>query len=277
LAAGQGGLILREDTFNAFIDALNTRLSAEGDGRFVDPAEVSEGVQTAIRAQEHFTLVRMRYHPEIYTVEAGDTSFRIARKMGIPRFLIVEANPGRDLGSLFVGDEIKLPSRDVVLSKPVVPQKRIIVNLNNQTMAAFENGQLVFQWAVSSGIETAPTSPGIFQILTHNETARGSSFALCNDEGLNCGQWVMHWFMGIYEVTPGLMNGFHGKVELPNGGLLGDGAVGRPYTFGCLMARDGDAKSLYDWAEDGTIVEVISSEFEPMSELGRQALAQNIV
>ena len=24
----------------------------------------------------------------------------------------------------------------------------------------------------------------------------------------------MNWFMGVYEVRPGLMNGFHGAVEL---------------------------------------------------------------
>jgi len=75
--------------------------------------------------------------------------------------------------------------------------------------------------------------------------------------------------MGIYEVVPGLMNGFHGSVLLPDNSLLGDGNVGVPYTLGCVMSRNADAQLLYDWAEEGTIVEIISSEFEPQSDLGR--------
>ena len=32
------------------------------------------------------------------------------------------------------------------------------------------------------------------------------------------------------------------------------------------------AKELYDWAETGTVVEIVSDEFSPESELGRYAL-----
>jgi lipoprotein-anchoring transpeptidase ErfK/SrfK len=81
----------------------------------------------------------------------------------------------------------------------------------------------------------------------------------------------MHWFMGLYEVTPGLMNGFHGAVELPNGAYLGGGNVGAPYTFGCVMSLDSNAQQLYEWAEVGTPVEIISGEYQPQSELGKRA------
>jgi hypothetical protein len=143
------------------------------------------------------------------------------------------------------------------------------VDIDTQSLVAYENGQRVFSWLISTGISSAPTSPGIYQVLNHDELAMGSSYTLCGSQG--CGQWKMYWFMGIYEVQPGLVNGFHGAVELPNGGYLGGGNVGEPYTFGCVMSLDANAKLLYDWAEDGTIVEIVSSEFPPQSALAQQA------
>ena len=62
--------------------------------------------------------------------------------------------------------------------------------------------------------------------------------------------------MGIYEVVPGLVNGFHGAVELPDGRYLGGGQVGRPFTYGCIMSLDSNAIDLYNWAEEGVVVEI---------------------
>ena len=82
----------------------------------------------------------------------------------------------------------------------------------------------------------------------------------------------MNWFMGIYEVVPGLMNGFHGNVLLPNGALLGGGGGAQSATtFGCVMSDEDVAKFLYDWAEEGTMVEILSRDYPPRSELGQKA------
>ncbi|MBZ0275519.1 MAG: L,D-transpeptidase, partial [Anaerolineae bacterium] len=142
-------------------------------------------------------------------------------------------------------------------------------DLRTQTLKAFDNGQLVYTWLISSGISDAPTSPGIYQILNHVDVSYGSSYTLCGSQG--CSQWEMEWFMGMYEVSPGLMNGFHGAVILPNGTYLGGGNVGSPYTFGCVMSNAQDGKTLYEWATDGTVVEIISDEFAPESALAQAA------
>ena len=152
-----------------------------------------------------------------------------------------------------------------------LPPKRIIVNLDTQMLVAYDNGEEIFRWYISSGVSNAPTSPGVYQILNHDERAYGSSNTLCDSAGIVCGQWEMNWFMGIYEVIPGLVNGFHGAVLLPNGNYLGGGNVGAPYTFGCVMSSDENARMLYEWADVGTIVEIISWEFPPQSDLGRLA------
>ncbi|MEZ4666498.1 MAG: L,D-transpeptidase family protein [Anaerolineae bacterium] len=267
LEVRRNGLNLRETTFSRFVEAQNATLHAAEADRYLDPTETAEAVNQAIVHQQNAVALRIHYHPTTYTVAAGDTGYRIARKTGIPFYLIQEANSGLDLSVLSPGDTLHLPSRDVTVPLPPLNNKRIVVNLDTQNLIAYENGQAVFSWPISSGIEQAPTSPGIFQILSHERVAYGSSYTLCGDTG--CGQWEMQWFMGIYEVTPGLVNGFHGAVLLPNGAYLGGGNVGSPYTLGCVMSRNEDAQKLYEWADEGTIVEIISGEFPPQSDLAR--------
>ncbi len=274
LEASSDGLTLREDAFEPFFAAQNAALDEANTARYLDPQETRDAIAQAITAGESSAFLRIRYRPTTYTVVAGDTGFAIARKSGIPFFLIRDLNSGLNLDRLSIGDQILLPSRDVAIQVDPVPNKRIVVDLTRQYLVAYENGEQVFSWYISSGISEAPTSPGIFQILSHAEVAYGSSFTLCGTAG--CGQWQMYWFMGIYEVEPGLMNGFHGAVLLPNGAYLGGGSVGFPYTFGCVMSEDGNARSLYEWADAGTMVEIISSEFAPQSELGERTLNQEI-
>lgn len=267
LEAEIDGLGIREAEIELFLDNQSRSMNLDNENRYLDNVESLERIKFAVRSTQSFAPLRIRYRATTYVVVAGDTGYRIARKTGIPFSQIEQANPQVDLSVLSPGDVVNLPSRDVTVPLEPIASKRILVNLDTQWLRAFENGVEVFSWAISSGIESAPTTPGIFQILSHENPAYGSSYLLCDGSG--CGQWEMEWFMGIYEVVPGLMNGFHGSVLLPDNSLLGDGNVGVPYTLGCVMSRSADAQLLYDWAEEGTIVEIISSEFEPQSDLGR--------
>ncbi len=272
LEAGPDSLTLREQAFLPFLEAQNNSLAASGTAvRYLDATETSEKLRTAISLKSSGVDLRIRYRPTQYTVVRGDTATAIARKTGIPFYMIEQSNPGRDLNVLAIGDQLNLPSRDVALPLSPIPNKRIVVDLRSQSLVAYENGQQVFSWLISSGMAEAPTSPGIYQILTHDEVAAGSSYTLCNTQG--CGQWQMNWFMGIYEVVPGLMNGFHGAVLLPNGNYLGGGNVGSPFTFGCVMSQDDNARLLYEWADAGTIVEIISNDYPPQSDLARQSFS----
>ena len=269
LEAGTNSLTLRPTTFIPFLEAQNNSLNAEGSLRYLDTNETMEAMRGAIAELNTSVLLRVRYRPTQYTVVSGDRGYSIARKTGIPFNLLEQANAGRNLNVLSVGDVLNIPSRDAVLPITPASNKRIIVDLRTQSLKAYEDGREVFSWLISSGQSQAPTYPGVFQILSHNEVASGSSFDLCNAQG--CGQWQMYWFMGIYEVIPGLMNGFHGAVLLPNGAYLGGGNVGAPYTYGCIMSLNSNAEALYRWAEMGTVVEIISSDHPPQSELARQA------
>ncbi len=271
MEVNETGLTLRDETYEPFLEALTQSLNGpDRPLRYIDPKEAREKLNAAISDQNPEVNLRIRYRDSQYTVVSGDSGYRIARKTGVPYYLLAEANPGWDLSKLSPGDVIALPTKDKALPLDPVPNKRIVIDLDKQTLAAFENGQIKFNWLISSGMDEAPTSPGIYQILTRDEVARGSSYTLCSS-AYSCGQWEMYWFMGMYEVVPGLMNGFHGAVLLPSGAYLGGGNVGNPYTFGCVMSQNDNAKVLYDWAELGTVVEIISSEFAPVSPLGQMA------
>ncbi len=270
LTAGENGLSVRAGEFRKYIEAQNQILV--NSDRYIDELLAIDKLQAALDAGNPEIVLRLKYLPQPYSVVVKDTGFLIGRKKGIPFELIRDANPMVNWGALVVGQEVQVPSRDALLPQEPVANKRIIVDLESQWLLAFEDRQLRFSWGISSGRETSPTYPGIFQILTHDPRSFGSSYALCTDFNTNCNQWEMFWFMGIYEVVPGLMNGFHGAVKLPNGNLLGGGYTYEPTTFGCIMSLNSKAKELYDWAEQGTVVEIISEVFAPESDLGRQAL-----
>ena len=270
LEAGPTNLQLHATRFRAMVATINTeQLLRDANARFLDANYAYRKVNDALARNETRITLRINYRPTIYTVEAGDTAFDISRKTGLPYGLIAEANPGRNLNMLFVGEAIQLPTRDITLPNDVVSHKRIIVDLDMQHLIAYENGDVIFDWGISSGMESDPTLPGVFQILSHTEIANGSSFRLCNDE--QCGSWEMHYFMGIYEVRPGLMNGFHGAVLLPNGLYLNGNEVNEPSTLGCLMSGNENAEKLYHWAQQGTIVEIIGGDYLPQSDLARHA------
>jgi LysM repeat protein len=271
LETRSGGLTLKDGALTSFIAAQNVSLETGVAARYIDRDEAVHETRASIEALSSTVPLRVRHRPSTYTVVAGDSGYRIARKIGVPYYLLEQANTDRDLSVLSPGDTVNAPSPDAMVPLEPVSSKRIVVDLERQFLAAYENGEVRFSWPIASGIEEAPTSSGIFQVLSHVDVAYGSSYSLCNETG--CGQWELNWFMGIYEVVPGLMNGFHGAVLLPNGRLLGDGNVGSPATLGCVMSRDEDARALYEWADEGTVVEIISSEFEPRSALGQRTVS----
>lgn len=271
LEAGASGLTLREEAFTRFIRELNEMLNAEDQPRYLDLEEVSEDMSEAIASKSNEVLLRVRYLPTEYTILSGDSGHNIGRRKGLPFRLIDVANSNINWNALSIGDVITLPSRDQVVPLDPVPEKRIVVDLDAMWLVAYENGEMIYNWPISIGMPSAPTSPGIFQILDKTPKAYGSSFNMCGASG--CSQWEMDWFMSIYEVAPGLTNGFHGAVLLPNGAYLGGGSTQQRSTYGCVMSENGNAERLYNWADLGTMVEMISSQFPPESQLGQEAYA----
>jgi len=226
----------------AFLDTLEAQM---GDGRYLNEDPTLEALSRAIQAQTATATTRV-YHPQrSHTVQAGETLSSIGFDYGIPYPWIQQLNPGVD--GLSVGQVIAIPAADALLPLPVVENRRIIVSLSEQRTRVYENGQLVWDWVSSTGIDSSPTAPGIFQIQTHDPNAYAANWDL----------W-MPSFLGIYRPVPtsDFMNGFHGFPTRGGSQLLWTGDLGRRVTYGCILLSSENAQLLYDWAQEGVVVEV---------------------
>ncbi len=242
-ADGASVWMLAQDAADAY---FATQAGALGEARYVDSAGVVTAVMDAILAQQPGVTTRIYHYPTSHTVQAGESFASIGRDYGIPYPWLQQANPGVE--TLSVGQVVTIPSPDDLLPLPVVPSKRIVVSIAEQRVRAFENGQLLWDWPASTGIDSSPTSPGIFQIQTHELNAYAGNWDL----------WMPH-FMGIYRPVPtsDFMNGFHGFPTRSGSQLLWTGDLGRKVTYGCVLVSSDNAAQLFGWAEEGVVVEVL--------------------
>ncbi len=226
-------------------DTVTGQNAAFGDEHYVDPDAAAPALAEAFRQGKSEIRQTIKHGERQHVVKAGETLSSIAYDYGFPYPYLMLANPGKD--NLLVGDTITIPSVDVLAPLPVVENKRIIVSIAEQNVKVYENGQLKWEWVASTGIDSSPTSPGIFQIQTHEEMAYAANWDL-----------YMPWFMGIYRPVPGqeFMNGFHGFPSRDRRQLLWTKNLGHKVTYGCVMLSTENTKTLYDWAEAGVIVEI---------------------
>jgi lipoprotein-anchoring transpeptidase ErfK/SrfK len=88
----------------------------------------------------------------------------------------------------------------------------------------------------------------VFQVQSHEGNAYAASWDL----------W-MPYFLGIYRPVPtsDFMNGFHGFPTRDGTNLLWTGNLGHPVTYGCILLSTQNAAALYEWAEEGVVVEIV--------------------
>lgn len=238
-------LALNEAAFSTYLARQNTAL---GNARYINTGEGLAAMQAALARGVTDTTLRVYHHDRQHTIQAGDTLLKIAWAYGVPYPWIQQANPG--LGeALTIGQTITIPSADNFLDYPPVPNKRIVVSMSEQRTRVYENGQLKWDWLSSTGIQDSPTWPGVYQIILHDPNAYASRWNL-----------QMPWFMGVYRPVPGddFTNGFHGFPTRGGSQLLWTNNLGTRVTYGCILLSSENAKLLYDWAEEGVVVEIVA-------------------
>ncbi|MEL6525176.1 MAG: L,D-transpeptidase, partial [Chloroflexota bacterium] len=169
----------------------------------------------------------------------------IAWDYGIPYLYIVQANGGVE--SVSVGQQLTIPPADMFLEGNNNPNKRIIVSISEQRTYVYENGELIYNWLSSTGISDSPTWTGIYQIQSRELNAYAGNWNL-----------YMPNFMAVYQPVPGagFTNGFHGFPTRGGGQLLWENSLGTRVTYGCILLSNTNIAILYEWAEDGVIVEI---------------------
>jgi len=235
--------ILRIDE-NGLMTYLNELESALGGGRTFDLADPPYCVTERWKKGQPFRVI-IHHGPTTYMVQEGDTLLKISYRTGMPLWMIYEANPGIDVENILTGQTLTIPSRSDLLPLPVVWGKRIVLSISEQRMWIYENGEQIREFVISTGVDRSPTQPGVFQVQTHELSAYASVWEL-----------TMPHFLGIYEAWPGFMNGIHGLPTLKSGARLWESILGKPASYGCIILKLDAAEWLYNWAEDGVVVEI---------------------
>ena len=182
-----------------------------------------------------------------YTVQRGDTLLRIATRYNVTVNAIMAANQLANANRIYVGQTLVIPAGNGTATggpayasnapAPTIRQGRqIIVVLSQQQVFAYENGVLLRQFMVSTGLPGTPTVTGSFAIYAKYP----SQHMVGPDYNLPNVPWVMYFYRGY---------SFHGTYWHNN--------FGRPMSHGCINMRTAEAEWLYNWAPIGTPVLVI--------------------
>lgn len=224
---------------------LNAQAAQSFDpSRYIKTEEIIASVNETLQEGHPAGYVRVYHHDRQHAVQPGETWTSIAWDYGIPYLYLQQANEGRWLST---GQNITIPSADNFFDYPVVPGKRIEVSIREQRVRVYEDGALKWDWPASTGIADSPTWRGIYQIISHYPNAYASN-------------WDLHMpnFMGVYRPIPGadFTNGFHGFPTRGGSQLLWTNSLGTRVTYGCILLSNQNSKALYDWAEEGVVVEI---------------------
>jgi hypothetical protein len=124
------------------------------------------------------------------------------------------------------------------------PPKRIEINISKQRMLVYEGDTVIHEWRISTGLPGRDTAAGHFKVLDKIPMAYSSIWRL-----------KMPYWLGIYYVGP-IENGIHALPIRPDGTVMWGGLLGTKQSYGCIILDNKAAKTLYDWAEIGTRVDI---------------------
>lgn len=172
-----------------------------------------------------------------YTIQPGETLSQIAYKFGLDTESLALANHLSDINLIFAGKQL------LISTTPVTPEdvkssdgKQIIVALFTQRAYIYEDGILLKEFIVATGISAFPTVTGPYQIETKYEKTdmSGPGYYIKDVP------WTMYFFKGY---------GLHGAPWNNN--------LGTPGSHGCVNMSVEDAHWLFNWASVGTPVLVL--------------------
>ncbi len=183
---------------------------------------------------------------QVYTVQRGDTLAAIAYRYGTTAWAISSANGLANANYIYPGQRLRIPAGGGTAPAPAAGgAKRIVVDLSEQRMYVYAGGQLIWNWAVSTGRPGQATVVGHYKVLNKIPNAYAYTWSL-----------QMPYWLGIYWAGS-LQNGIHALPIQANGQRLWDGYLGTPVSFGCVILNTQNAQTLYNWATVGTPVDVV--------------------
>ena len=182
-----------------------------------------------------------------YTVRAGDTLASIAYRHGTTVWAIANANGLTNPNYISPGQKLRIPAGGSAPAPAPASGggKRIVVDLSDQRMYVYQNGQLLWNWVVSTGRPGQATAVGHYKVLNKIPNAYAYTWSL-----------QMPYWLGIYWAGS-LQNGIHALPIQANGQRLWEGYLGQRVSYGCIILSTQNAAKLYNWAPVGTPVNIV--------------------
>ena len=180
---------------------------------------------------------------DTYIVQRGDTLAGIARRFNTTVEELAALNAILNPSTIYAGQRLRLNSAAPVFQPPA-SGKRIVVDLSEQHLYAYQGEELIFSFIASSGAAPTYTRAGQFYVQSRIPNAYGASWDI----------WMPFW-LGIYWAG-GSENGIHALPILPSGQTLWAGYLGTPISYGCVVLGTAEAEQLYYWADIGTPVTI---------------------
>ncbi len=115
----------------------------------------------------------------------------------------------------------------------------IDIDLAEQTLAVYDNSQLIFATVIASGLEPFWTRPGLFQIYQKKETETMRNGDPSDYYYLDNVPWTMYFDKAR------ALHGAYWRTRF-----------GYPQSHGCINLSVGDAHWLFNWAHEGDFVYV---------------------
>jgi len=181
---------------------------------------------------------------EKHIVQPGETLLKVGYRYGVNWQLLAALNALPDPNRLQIGQTLTVPVTQLGRVRSgeqqpgadqIVPlgRKEIVVDLDEQIIRAYQDGDLLRTVAVSTGLPETPTVEGEFSIYLKRpaQLMSGPGYYL---PGV---PWVMYFYQGY---------GIHGTYWHDN--------FGQPMSHGCVNLPTAEAAWFYDWAEIGTPV-----------------------
>jgi len=121
----------------------------------------------------------------------------------------------------------------------VTTNRWIDIDLAEQTLAVYENNELVFATVIASGLEPFWTRPGLFQIYQKKETETMRNNDPTDYYYLDNVPWTMYFDKAR------ALHGAYWRTRF-----------GYPQSHGCINLSVGDSHWLFNWAHEGDYVYV---------------------
>lgn len=208
-----------------------------------NPNHVWVGQQLQVRGGAHAAQSVAATAPSgdvtYHVVQPGDSLSAIAAYHGVTMQSIMNANGLANPNNVWAGQRLQIVGgRQPGINQAYAPpsgSKRIVVDLSDQTLTAWQGDTVSLYTNISSGTNANPTVTGYYRIDRKYPTQRmtGPGYDIPDVSS------VMYFWKGY---------AFHEAYWHNN--------FGSPMSHGCVHLRPGEAQWLYGWADVGTEVYV---------------------